>query len=370
MASVDTLMLLANGFEPDPRVHKEARSLLRAGYRPTLVCLDRRCNLPAEEQVDGLRLLRIRVGQVRAGDPRSLMRALPLFYAQAVRAARRLHARAPFALVHCHDLDTMVPGVTLQRMLSIPLVYDIHDLYASFFAAPALQRAVNAIDERMRRAADGLVIVNERFLQFPGIDRQRTVVVMNVPSAEGSGTGSGTDSGLFYAGNLDHHRDMRYALPVLRASGFPVEFAGDGPLVETYRTMVPDGSVRLLGRISPAEVFERTARCKAVLALYDTRIENNRLASPNKLFDAMKYGKPSIVSADSVMGEIVRRHDCGVAVPYGDAEALAAALRQLHDPARYATMCTNALAAFRQHYSWEAMEPRLWGLYAQLIGTR
>jgi hypothetical protein len=31
------LMLLANGFAPDPRVHKEARSLIAAGLRVTIL---------------------------------------------------------------------------------------------------------------------------------------------------------------------------------------------------------------------------------------------------------------------------------------------------------------------------------------------
>jgi glycosyltransferase involved in cell wall biosynthesis len=367
MVPVDTLMLLANGFEPDPRVHKEGRSLLAHGYRPTLICLDRNDKLPDEQDVDGIRVLRIRVGQVQAGDPRSLLRALPLFYVAAARLARRLHRITPFALVHCHDLDTMVPGVALKHALSIPLLYDMHDLYSSFFGAQLARRAAEAFDERMRRSADAMIVVNDRFLQFPGIDPQRTVVVMNVPDAVGSGLSTATDSGLFYAGNMDANRDMRYALPALQASGLPVEFAGDGPLLEVYRSMPSAAAVRLLGRIPPAEVFERTARCKAVLALYDTGVHNNRLASPNKLFDAMKYGKPAIVSADSVMGDIVREQDCGVAVPYGDTESLAAAIQQMHDPVRYALMCENALAAFRSRYSWQAMEPRLWGTYERLL---
>ncbi len=360
-------MLLANGFEPDPRVHKEARSALAAGYAVTILCLDRQCDLPAEQELDGLHIVRVRVGVVRAGQVASLAVALPRFYAAALRLAVRLHRRGHFALVHSHDLDTLPLGAALKLALRVPLVYDMHDLYSSFFAQPTLVQAVNGADRALRALVDGQIVVNDRFISLLGLDPARTTVVMNVPTRAGSGLSGVTDTGLFYAGNLDANRDMRYALEVLTGCGLPVQFAGDGPLANTYRALDVTQHITLLGRIPAPEVYERTRRCRAVLALYDTRFQNNRLASPNKLFDAMKYGKPAIVSDGSVMADIVRQYDCGQPVPYGDAPALHAAIEVLKQPERYAELCRNALAAFESAYSWEVMSARLVQLYAKVL---
>jgi glycosyltransferase involved in cell wall biosynthesis len=362
-----TLMLLANGFLPDPRVHKEARSLIEAGYAVTIICLDRDCDQPAEQVIDSIRVVRIRVGQVVPGKVASVGKALAAFYALALPRVVALHRKTPFKIIHCHDFDTVPLGLALRPLLRAPVVYDMHDLYASFFAEGAAQRALQAVDRQFYRLVDGQVLVNARFETVEGVDTSKSIVVMNVPGAEGAHRSTDTSEGLFYAGNLDLLRDMRYAFPTFVGCGMRVVFAGEGGLMSEYQSLSVGTPVELLGRISPREVYERTSRCLAVLALYDTRFENNRFASPNKLFDAMKYGKPSIVSAGSVMADIATDCDCGIAVPYGDAEALAKAITRLRDPDRYARMCENAYAAFIRDYNWGAMVPRLVGLYERLM---
>lgn len=365
-AGAHVLMLLTNGFEPDPRVHKEAKALREAGFSPTILCLDRELDRPPAEDIDGIRVLRVRAGHVRPGVPSSVAKGLAGFYVAAVARALRLHARTPIAAIHCHDADTLLPGFALRTALRVPLVYDIHDLYSSYFRNAALEALVQRADALCYRRVDRTIVVNDRFLTLDHLDPARATVVMNAPPRAGSRFSSETATGLFYAGDMNELRDMRYAMPVLQRFARPIEFAGDGPLLDAYKAANDRERIVFHGRIPPAEVTERTARCLAVLALYDTSIRNNRLASPNKLFEAMKFGKPAVVSADSVMADIVREHACGIAVPYGDAEALEAALRELLEPARYAAMCRNAFEAFQTRYNWETMAARLVQSYREL----
>ncbi len=369
-ANANVLMLLANGFEPDPRVHKEAASLIEHGFAVTILCLDREQSRAPEEVIDGIRIRRLRVGRVRAGHAGSLVIALSRFYLRAVREARALHAARRFDAVHCHDFDTVLLGLHLGRRLRVPVVYDLHDLYSAFLGGGVLSRALQFVDRRAYRAADAMILVNDRFNDLPGIDRGKTAVVMNVPERAGNHRCPETGVGLFYAGNFDPSRDMRYAMPVFRDSGLAVQLAGDGPLFDAYRAAEGSEALTFLGRIPPAEVADRTRDCLAVLALYDTANSNNRLASPNKLFEAMKWGKPAIVSAGTVMGDIVEQRDCGATVAYGDPESLRAALAELGDPERYRRMCENAHRAFLEVYNWEVMEQRLVGLYQRLLESR
>jgi glycosyltransferase involved in cell wall biosynthesis len=71
--------------------------------------------------------------------------------------------------------------------------------------------------------------------------------------------------------------------------------------------------------------------CLAILkpiALYAT-------VYPNKVFDYMAAGKPVILAIDGVIRELVEQARAGIAVPPGDAAALAQAIRQLAgDPER------------------------------------
>ena len=52
------LMLLSNGFEPDIRVYKEAKSLVENNYDVTIFCLDRNENLSEEENLEGIQIKR------------------------------------------------------------------------------------------------------------------------------------------------------------------------------------------------------------------------------------------------------------------------------------------------------------------------
>ncbi len=367
--SSNVLMLLANGFQPDPRVLKEASSLVERGFSVTVLCLDRHQDLPPEEDQAGIRIRRFRVGRVRPGEAGSLAVALSRFYLRASRAARALHAERPFDLIHCHDFDTVLLGLRLRRRLGAPVVYALHDLYSAFLGAGLVARAVQKLDEWVYRKVDGMILVNDRFFALPGLDRARTEVVMNAPTLAAGKISTVTDAGLFYAGNLNEGRDMRYALPVLKESGLKTLIAGDGPLLEAYREADCGGAVSFPGRIPHAEVENRTRDCLAVLALYDTANRNNRLVSATKLFDGMKWGKPAIVSAGTVMAEIVEERRCGFTVPYGDAESLRSALVELRDPERYRRMGRNAHQAFLEAYNWEVMTPRLLSLYEKLLAA-
>src|SRR5262249_3694874 len=58
------LMLLSNCFNPDPRVHSEARSLVQNRYEVLVLAWDRERQRPMQEVVDGILIKRIRLRSV------------------------------------------------------------------------------------------------------------------------------------------------------------------------------------------------------------------------------------------------------------------------------------------------------------------
>ncbi|MCK4432384.1 MAG: glycosyl transferase family 1, partial [Methanomicrobia archaeon] len=55
------IMLLSNPFKPDPRVYKEAKSLVNNGYDVTVFAWDRECKYPKKEIIDGIKIERVRL---------------------------------------------------------------------------------------------------------------------------------------------------------------------------------------------------------------------------------------------------------------------------------------------------------------------
>ncbi|MGQ9533459.1 MAG: glycosyltransferase family protein, partial [Desulfotomaculales bacterium] len=123
------------------------------------------------------------------------------------------------------------------------------------------------------------------------------------------------------------------------------------------------------GRVSHTEALALQRDALAVLALYDPQVANNRLAAPNKLFEAMMLGRPVITSVGTLAGQVVEREGIGLAVPYGDARRLAEAMAFLAShPAERRRMGEKARALYVQRYSFAEQCRRLREAYRAVLG--
>jgi glycosyltransferase involved in cell wall biosynthesis len=75
-----------------------------------------------------------------------------------------------------------------------------------------------------------------------------------------------------------------------------------------------------------------------------------RTTYPNKVFDYMAAGKPTILAIDGVIRTVIEESAGGIYVPPGDDAALASAVLSLaHDPARVLAMGLSARAYLCAH---------------------
>ncbi|MBN2881013.1 glycosyltransferase family 4 protein [Candidatus Woesearchaeota archaeon] len=361
----NVLMFLTNGLSPDIRVEKEAISLIANGYDVTLICWDRNNNLKKFENYKKIKVYRIRTGKVENGKIISMLKSLPRFYIKAICLAKELNKTKKFSVVHCHDFDTMPIGTIISKKINSPLIYDLHDLYSSNFQNKLLKNIISIFDSFFYKIADKIIIVNDDFRKLINTNPKKFVMIMNVPDSEKFSKVTSKKSGLFYAGNLENTRDMTYVLEKYN-SKIPITIAGDGALYNTYNSF-QNKSVKLLGRVSHSQVIEHSKNSFAIIALYNPRYPNVKLASPNKLFDAMKFGKPVIVSKGTTMSRIVEKYHCGVSVKYGDFIDFQKALNVLSDTKKYSTFSKNARESFEKYFNWEIMEKRLISMYEEII---
>ncbi len=84
--------------------------------------------------------------------------------------------------------------------------------------------------------------------------------------------------------------------------------------------------------------------------------------------EALMCETPVVVCDDSGCGEVVRAAQGGLLVPYGDAEALANALRTLiEDRARRDACAANGRRFVEQHLSWEQIAVQTRALYREVL---
>ena len=356
----------------EPRIAKEAGTLARAGFEVHVILWDRELAYPEEETRDGIRIHRFRL-RAPEGQP-SLALLLPRWWAHLFFRLLRLRPD----VVHAVDFDTVVPAYGAAQLAGARLVYDIFDFYAEMITATLSDRLRGSLakwERRMIARADAVIVPDlHRREQFGTTRPKRLVEILNVP--EDRPVPRARDDPdqfvVFYGGMIARDRGLKDLVIACEDVGAKLVVAGHGPdEAELLGHIESSHAALYVGTIPYDEVLERTAACQVVAALYDPGVPNNRFAAPNKLFEAMMFAKPVLVSEGTLAADIVREVGCGLVVRYGDREALKKALESLMlSSSEAAAMGARGRAAFERRYNWKAMEPRLLDTYHALVAPR
>ncbi|MBI4916785.1 MAG: glycosyltransferase [Acidobacteria bacterium] len=373
-------MLLSNAFRPDPRVLKEARTLARAGYWVDVVAWDREGAFPPEESVEGFTVRRIAAVRSRYGAGWVQIVRLPRFW---LEACRRLAALRP-DVVHCHDFDTLIPGLLWRRKHGVPVVYDAHDDYAAMqaprlrgWSGAALRRIIDAAERRLAARADAVITVDEHLARRYPV--ARTTVLGHYPPAAFGATARpdpAAEPSLVYSGRLSTDR----GLLVIAAALHALAAEGQRPRLRLLGTWTSpgersafesameglEGQLDFRGWVPFSEVAAHLAGAHVALSTL-LPVPRYVAALPVKLFEYMACGLPVVASDFPSVRRVVEAAGCGILVDPTDAGALAAAIRVLlTDRALARRLGEQGAAAFRACYNWEAIEPDLLGVYARV----
>jgi glycosyltransferase involved in cell wall biosynthesis len=157
---------------------------------------------------------------------------------------------------------------------------------------------------------------------------------------------------------LDAFREVRGAeLWVVGMPRMPLE-----PLRE--RAARVPGTVRFVPRFVTDPELPAFFRRADLVALPYRQIDQSGV-----LYTALAFGKPLVLSAVGGFTELAERHGAAVAVPPGDAQALAAAVQGLlDDPGRRDELAAAAARAAAGPYSWDTAAERTVTLYRELLG--
>ncbi|HEX2165124.1 MAG TPA: glycosyltransferase, partial [Thermoanaerobaculia bacterium] len=109
------------------------------------------------------------------------------------------------------------------------------------------------------------------------------------------------------------------------------------------------GRVRLLDWVPTARRYDLLRDVDVLAAPHRPSLET-RLSLRTRFLDAAAAGLPMVVSEGGAIGRLVAEHGAGRVVPPGDAEALAAALREALEPERDARR--RGAAALAARFAW------------------
>ncbi len=411
------VLYLSQYFPPEvgatqTRAHEMARYLVTQGHQVTM--LTEVPNHPAGiiapayqgkwwawSRLDGIRVLRLWV----ITSPHKGFRERMLFYlsymGMAILAGLILAGRGrrwDVIVATSPPLFVGFAGAVLSRVLRVPLVFEVRDLWPESAVAlgelsnPRAIRWAGWIEAVCYRQARAIVVVTRGIqarLRERGIRPGRVVLIPNGANvaqfqpAPARATTLRAELGLgdrfvaIYAGIFGVAQGMETLLAaaeLLRDDpGIVLLLVGDGPRkADIRRRIAAEGlsNVILLDAQPRSAMagYLSLAGC-ALVPLKDEPVFAGAL--PSKLFEGLACGTPVVLSAPS--GEaagILAAADAGIHVPPGDSAALAAAVRRLKaQPTEARRQGRRGRAFVTAHYTRHKAAQRLERLLRTVVGA-
>jgi glycosyltransferase involved in cell wall biosynthesis len=385
-------MLVHSYYDEDPRVRREAESLVAAGRGVDVYAL-RRPNDPPDDELNGVRIHRTDVQRHQGAGIATYLREYAAFLVRAGWALARSHRRRHYGLVQVHTPpDFLVAAALPLRLAGVPILLDLHEAMPEFFrsrfpgASNPFVHAVLRAQERISIAlATAAVTVNEAMrerLIGLGVAPAKVSVVPNSPSLDRFDPARyderpfATDGTvrLVYTGALTPVYELDIALDALarlHAGGdVPVRLdvygrgdAAEGLVEQAARLHLGD-LVAFHGRIPIDEVPAAVAR--ADIGLAPTRRDRfTDVSLSTKVFEYAAMGKPVVASR---LPMVERTFPAGSVATYepGDADSLAAAVRRLIDEPAARLEAVAATAGIVREASWERESARYHALVERL----
>jgi glycosyltransferase involved in cell wall biosynthesis len=278
-------------------------------------------------------------------------------------------------VVHACDLDALIPGYLFRLFFSVKLVFDNFDRFAMAFIPieyRLLYSVINKIEEVLAKNSDALITVSEeRKSSFGGYLPKHVEIIMNCPYLEDydenvngkqklEGDGVLT---LVYAGAISRDRGLLLIGKAIEDEKNVRLILAGRVFDDTLEHLLKNPNVSYVGFLKAEEVLKLEKMAEVIPVLYDPSIPINRVASPNKLFEAMMLGVPVITN---VCRDIVVEAECGLIANYDAQEVKRAILRLKNNPLLRKKLGINGRQTFEKKFNWKIMEEKLLKLYCSL----
>jgi glycosyltransferase involved in cell wall biosynthesis len=341
-------------------VPNHPRGVIEAGYRRGLV---------VRREVAGSRVTYLRVFTSRE---KTVWKRLAYYgtYAGSAALAGAVARRPDVVLASSPPLSVATVGTLVAARHRAPLLLDVRDVWPQSaldvgeLKPGALFSAAEAVEHFAYRRADLIVTANDafrRWIEERAPDGASIEVVENGTTEEllriGESTvdraSVGLPEGVFvwaYAGNIGLAHGLEFAADAAGVLGeeYVLVVVGEGPRRAALEQRIADqplGSVQLQGLMTAIDAARRLRAADAVLVS-----ERQERTVSAKLYDVCAMGRPIVAACRGELRRIVEREEIGLAVPHGDPQALADAVRRLRsDPELRERMGERARAFARLH---------------------
>ena len=362
------VFIRSNPIAPDPRVEKEVQSLTTNGFKVTILAWDREKAFNKLESCGNKTIWRLRF---RAPYRNLVIAAYyPIFWLWVLSKLLKIRP----IVIHACDVDSIFPAL-LYRLLKheAKVVFDMFDVYALLLRSKSkvLSNFVFCLELFAASKSNAFITVStKRLALFESAKPKLVEVVMNCPSFMPrsrllSQSMDKTKFRMVYAGAISPGRGL---LQLCEASkdidDLELVVAGRVMDRKTLDKINQFSHTKYVGQLKYDAALKLQASADLIPALYDPTVALYRVASPNKIFEAMMLGIPVITN----LVDIIEETKCGVKVNYHDVKGITQTILYIKEhPKVRLKLGLNGKRAFELKFNWSQMENKLLKLYYTLM---
>lgn len=372
----------------DQRVWQEARELRRAGYEVTIVCPKMRGYTAAEEELEGIRILRHWVAEEASSISGFFREYLSALFGE-IRLTFKVWRETGFDIIHlCNPPDILfLVALPYKWLFGTKIIFDVHDLWPEMFEAKFRMRGLLygavRLAERCTLALANRVIATNESVRAACLKRSRKTpeeitVVRTSPTFDTSSAREnpqllqGRRFLVGYIGVMGSSDGVDLIVKaarhiVMERNRTDVQFLlmGTGPehssLLKLRDSYGLTEYISMPGRVSHEELASGLTTMD--LGVSCDPINNyNHCCTMNKVLEYMAFGKPQVLF-DLREGR-VSAGEAAHYVPTTSSEALGdAILALLDDPDERARLGSIARHRLQNELGWDRSAKNLLEVY-------
>jgi hypothetical protein len=362
-------MILTNAFDPDPRVYKEAITLVNNGHEVEILAWDRESkyvNCPVEVN-KGVKIRRFfSNGKYGSGFKQVFG------YFNYIREVMRYLKVNKYDFIHCHDFDALILGGLLKvKNKDFKLVYDEHDLFHLYFENRGnllLSNFIKSIELFCLRSIDYHIVVTPNMKKLYQ-NKTKSVVITNAPlkkSFNNIDKKVRHEIVIGFIGVVRYYNELKVLIDI--SSKFEevnVFIAGKGTKLEEIKKYVDRmeyNHVKIFGEYQIDQLQDLYSQIDITYLVYPSK--DAKISLPNKFFESIVTETPMIADKDSEFGEIIKSNSLGWTLDSKNLEnSLLNVLTQVTTGENNLQSQKSNIRNNKESYYWESNIDKLLDIY-------
>ncbi|MDZ4747840.1 MAG: glycosyltransferase [Saprospiraceae bacterium] len=301
----------------------------------------------------------------------------PLFYIEYNKRLFFTLLRHDFDIVCACDLDTAL-AVRLAAWVKMKKsVYDAHEYFSEvpeLTQRPAIKKIWEWIAKRTIPGFDACYTVGEELASLMG--RRYKVhfdVIRNIAPTAASGQAllqrDADEKILLYQGALNVGRGLEACIEAMvHLPDWKFWLAGEGDITEQLKELAKSSGVTdnvvFLGWVKPDHIPQLMKQARLSINLREVGSLNDYYSLPNKFFDAMHAGLPSINMNYPEYATICNRYPCALLLDEVKVDKIVEAIEYLDQHPMVLQSMAEACGAAAKEYTWENEAKKLIEIYS------